>query len=65
LEFTPPAFQTVGYLLPSAWAMDGFSNIVIRGLGLDSVLLPAAVMLGYFVFFFGLAVWRFQAERVG
>ena len=42
--------------------MDGFQNIVLRGLGLASVLLPAGVFLGYAVVFFGIAVWRFRFE---
>jgi len=62
LEFTGPAFQTVGHLLPTAWAMDGIQNIIVRGLGLHSVLLPAGIMLAYAVVFFSLAVWRFRFE---
>ncbi len=62
LEYTGKAFQSIGHLLPTAWAMDGFENIVIRGLGLSSVLLPAAVMLGYAVLIFALAAWRFRTE---
>jgi len=62
LESTGPAFQTVGHLLPTAWAMDGIQNIIVRGLGLHSVLLPAGIMLAYAVVFFALAVWRFRFE---
>lgn len=62
LEFTGKAFQTVGHLLPSAWAMDGIQNIIMRGLGFESVLLPAGIMLAYAVAFFALAVYRFQFE---
>ncbi len=62
LEFTSPTFQTVGHLLPSAWAMDGFENIVMRGLGLAAVLQPAGIVLAYAVVVFGLAVWRFRFE---
>jgi hypothetical protein len=42
--------------------MDGFQNIILRGLGFGSVLLPAAVLLGCAGLFFGLAVWRFKYE---
>jgi ABC-2 type transport system permease protein len=62
LEYTGKAFQTIGHLLPTAWAMDGFENIVIRGLGLESVLLPAAIMLGYAIALLALAAWRFRTE---
>jgi len=62
LEFTGKTFQAIGHLSPVAWAMDGFKNIIARGLGFDSVLLPAAALLGYAVLFFGLAVWRFRFD---
>jgi ABC-2 type transport system permease protein len=60
LEVTGAAFRTIGHLSPVAWGMDGFENILARGLGFNSVLLPAAALLGYAAFFFILAVWRFR-----
>lgn len=62
LEFTSPTFQAIGHLTPTAWAMDGLENIVVRGLGLEAVLLPAGVLLAYAVVTFGLALWRFRFE---
>jgi ABC-2 type transport system permease protein len=63
LEYTGAAFQTIGHASPIAWAMDGFENIVARGLGFDSVLIPAAVLSGYALLFFALAVWRFRRSE--
>jgi ABC-2 type transport system permease protein len=60
LENTGAAFQAVGHVSPVAWALDGFLNIVVRGQGINSVLLPAAALLGYALLFFGLALWRFR-----
>jgi ABC-2 type transport system permease protein len=51
LEVAGKAFSAVGHVLPTAWAMDGFQNIVMRGL--QSV---------YTLAFFGLALWRFKFE---
>ncbi len=62
LEVTGKAFQTAGHLLPTAWAMDGIQNIIVRGLGLESALLPAGIMLAYAVALFALAAWRFKFE---
>lgn len=62
LEVTGPAFNTVGHLTPGAWAMDGLQNIVVRGLGVESALLPAAILAAYALGFFALAVWRFKFE---
>jgi ABC-2 type transport system permease protein len=60
LEVTGATFQAIGHLSPVAWGMDGFENIAARGLGLDSVLLPVAALIGYAALFFILAVWRFR-----
>lgn len=48
--------------MPTAWAMDGFQDIVVRRLGLSSVLLPAGLLLVYTAAFFGPALWRFRFE---
>jgi ABC-2 type transport system permease protein len=64
LEITGATFQAIGHLSPVAWAMDGFQNIASRGLTFDSVLLPAAALVGYALLFFSLAAWWFwRAEE--
>ena len=62
LEVTGATFQAVGHVSPVAWAMDGFKSILIRGVGIESVWLPAGMLLAYGIVFFGLAVWRFKFE---
>ena len=62
LETTGPTFAAIGHLTPGAWAMDGFQNIVVRGLAFDSVLLPVGVLIAYSILFFALGVWRFKME---
>jgi ABC-2 type transport system permease protein len=59
LEVTGATFQAVGHLSPVAWAMDGFKNVVVRGFGLPSVILPACALCLYAAGFFALAAWRF------
>jgi ABC-2 type transport system permease protein len=63
LEFTGKTFQAIGHLSPVAWGMDGFENIVARGLGFESVLIPSAALAGYAILFFVLAVWRLNASE--
>ena len=64
LEVTGQTFQTIGHLSPIAWAMDGFNNIIVRGFGLDSVLIPAGALAVYAGIFFMLAAWRlYMAEE--
>jgi len=63
LEYTGEAFQKVAYFTPMAWSMMGFKNIIERGKGLESVLLPVGVILAIAVIVFGLAAWRFKFEE--
>ncbi len=60
LEMVGETFAFLGHLTPTAWAMDAFQNVLLRGQGTTSVLLPAAVILGYTLAFFGIAVWKFK-----
>ncbi len=62
LDFAGPTFSAIGRVMPTAWAMEGFQNIVLRGLGLGSVLLPAGILMAFTAVFFVLAVWRFRFE---
>ena len=64
LESAGGAFGAIGRVLPSAWAMAGFQNMLIRGQGLSSTLMPAAVRLCYAGLFFVLAVWRFRKIEI-
>lgn len=62
LDITGKTFAAIGHLLPSAWAIDGFQSIILRGAGIASILLPAGILIFYAAVFFGLAVWRFRFE---
>jgi ABC-2 type transport system permease protein len=62
LDITPPFMQTIGHFFPSAWAMDGFQSIILRGAGVTEVIIPVLALLGFAVLFFGLGVWRFRYE---
>lgn len=63
LEATGELFQTIGHLSPVAWAMDGFKNISIRGLGFESALIPSSALIGYAILFFLIATLRFRASE--
>ena len=64
LETSGGAFAAIGKALPSAWAMNGFQNILIRGLGLGSAWLPVGILLLYALGFFTLAVWGFRKNEL-
>jgi ABC-2 type transport system permease protein len=63
LEATSRAFQAFGHLSPIAWAMDGFKNVTLRGLGIASAWLPALALVSYAVIFFALAAFRFSKAQ--
>ncbi|RPH60267.1 MAG: ABC transporter permease [Chloroflexi bacterium] len=60
LEGAGGAYAALGRLTPSAWAMNGLQNLLIRGLDTSSTLLPTGILLAYALGFFLLAVWRFR-----
>jgi len=62
MDITPSWMQTLGHFFPSAWAMDGFHAIILRGAGVSEIMLPALVLLGFAILFFSLGIWRFRYE---
>jgi ABC-2 type transport system permease protein len=64
LETSGATFAAIGKLTPSAWAMNGYQNILIRGLGLESAWMPTLIILAYALGFFLLAVWRFRKMEI-
>jgi ABC-2 type transport system permease protein len=61
LEVAGPTFEVIGHFSPVAWAMDGFKSVILRGLGIQAVLVPATVLIGYTLALLLLATWRFHA----
>jgi ABC-2 type transport system permease protein len=61
LEFTPESFQQIAHLTPLAWMVDGFKDIVVRGLGLSAILPSLYALMAFAVGLFFLAVWRFRS----
>lgn len=62
LELFPSVARTAAQALPTAWAMQGMNNLLLRGGGLAAVLPQAGVLLGFAVVFFAVGVWRFRYE---
>ena len=58
LEGSGKTFALIGHLTPAAWAMDGYQNILMRGLSLNSIWLPTVVLIVYGLCFFLLAIRR-------
>jgi ABC-2 type transport system permease protein len=56
----PGAMKTLSLFTPHAWALAGYHDVMIRGLGVPEVLLETGVLLGFAGVFFILAFWRFR-----
>ena len=62
LELFPQTLQTAVKVLPTTWAMHGFSELVMRGHGLVEVLPSCLVLVGFALLFFIVGVKRFRYE---
>jgi ABC-2 type transport system permease protein len=62
LEIVPDFMQAIARLSPIYWAMNGFHDIITRGLGLTAVLPDAAVLVGFTAVFLFIGIWRFKFE---
>jgi len=59
----PGWMQTATKFVPSRWAVDGLDDMTYKGLGLESALQPAGVLLLAAVIFGAWAAWRFKWEE--
>ncbi|MDW8318040.1 MAG: ABC transporter permease [Anaerolineae bacterium] len=62
IELFPEAVRTAVKVLPTTWAMQGMTDMLLRGQGLAGVLPEAAVLLGFASAFFAVGVWRFRHQ---
>ncbi len=56
----PPYLEQLSKITINRWALDGFADLTLLGLGLSDVLLEAGVLLGLSMVLIGLALWQFQ-----
>jgi ABC-2 type transport system permease protein len=59
----PPWLQQASLATPTRWAVDGFDATTWRGLPFGDALLPAAVLAGFALLCFAVALWRFRWEE--
>ena len=63
-----PAFVMPGFMrklaqfTPHAWALSGYHDVIVRGMGLLDVITETGVLIGFSVAFFLLALWRFRFD---
>ena len=62
IEIVPTWMQNLALALPTGWAMRGFQDLLVRGLGLNAILPTAGILMAFGVVFLGIGVWRFRYE---
>ena len=58
----PDFMQTLAQISPHYWAMRGYQDVIVRGLGLQSVMQETGVLLAFAAVFYAFAVWKFKFE---
>jgi ABC-type multidrug transport system permease subunit len=53
LDFEPHWMRTVALAMPTTWTIQAFNNLMIRGLGPDSIVVPALITFALGVVFLG------------
>ncbi len=62
LNIQPPFMQDLAHFTITAWAMDGFYNLLYFDTGVSEIMKEVGVLLLMSVVFFGIATSRFKFE---
>jgi ABC-2 type transport system permease protein len=62
LDLMPPFLRSLSVITPHSWALTGYQNLMVRGQGLVEVFPQIAVLAGFALLFFLIAVRRFNFE---
>ena len=61
--FVMPGFmKKLAQFTPHAWALTGYHDVIIRGLGLSDVMTEAGILAGFSGLFFLIALWRLRLD---
>ena len=48
--------------MPQYWAIEAYTNVMIRGQGLADIALELAALAGFTILFAAIGLWRFRFE---
>jgi ABC-2 type transport system permease protein len=65
LEIFPDGLRTVAHITPHAWAVDGFTEVVLRGGGVGDIVTELAVLFAYGAALVALGVAALRRAIVG
>ncbi len=63
LDLAGKTYAAIGHATPSAWAIQGFQDIILRGADWKTILVPAGILGLYALGAYVLAVLRFRFEE--
>ncbi|XQY92752.1 ABC transporter permease [Metabacillus sp. HB246100] len=63
LFIMPDVMQQIALITPHAWALNGYQDLLVRGLGVESVLGNALALFGFGASFLLVALWKMKDER--
>lgn len=58
----PEFLQKLSHIIPHAWAMQAFQDVLVRGYGVQDIMTESAVLLAFASVFFLIGVWRFRFD---
>ena len=56
----PEGLQQLSRLTPHAWALSGYQDVIVRGLGVTDILPETAVLIGFAAIFWLVGLWRLR-----
>jgi ABC-2 type transport system permease protein len=58
----PHFMQTISRFTPHAWALSGYQDIIVRGLGVVDILPAVGMLMLFALVFWAIGIWRFQFD---
>lgn len=62
IDLMPPFLRSLSYLVPHSWALRGYQDLMVRGMGVQDALPQIAMLLLFAGLFFIFAIWRFRFD---
>lgn len=62
LDIVPEWMRTIGYFVPTSWAMEGFQGVILHGDQLHDLSTQIIILLAFGLLYSSISIWRFKFE---
>ncbi|MNP04131.1 Inner membrane transport permease YhhJ [compost metagenome] len=62
LFIMPDIMQKIALITPHAWALSGYQDLLVRGMGIGDVLTNILALLGFGAVFISISIWRMRFD---